>query len=184
MKLGSIKTHLRDYKIVDRRRTTISHAFASALAPVDLYDEEKIRTAVSENLGQDPDGELSCVYCDARAETWDHVVGLVKKGVLRGFGHQIGNLVPCCKACNSSKGGKTVAEHLEKLGQSSKAKNIRLRRICNYTKNYAVKIDLDAIKSKRPNEWRQFEDLRAQIVELMEQADVLALELRTVHVKT
>jgi len=57
-------------------------------------------------LGQNPNKDLKCVFCNDEAETWDHLVGLVKSGELRGFGHQIGNLVPCCKKCNSKKGSK------------------------------------------------------------------------------
>src|SRR5262249_13804437 len=39
VKLADIKPHLRPYSIVQRRRTTINHAFASALAPCDEYVE-------------------------------------------------------------------------------------------------------------------------------------------------
>ncbi|NQW16148.1 MAG: hypothetical protein HQ478_01560 [Chloroflexi bacterium] len=184
MKIASIRNHLKVYNIAGRRKTTISHAFASALAPVDDYDESQVQSAVLRFLGQDPDGDLSCVYCDAEAETWDHVVGLVKNGLLRGYGHQIGNLVPCCKLCNSKKGGKTVEQHLDRLGQSSRAKSERLKRIGSYTASNANEVDLEAIKLQRPDEWKQFERLRAQIIELMEKADILAQELRSVHSTT
>jgi hypothetical protein len=47
-----------------------------------------------------------CAYCSvASAETVDHVVPLVRGGT----NHE-GNLVPCCKRCNSSKAARTVAE--------------------------------------------------------------------------
>ena len=51
-----------------------------------------------------------CAYCNApfaefREATWDHVIPVTKGG---SFG--IGNLVPCCGSCNSSKGNKTVME--------------------------------------------------------------------------
>ena len=90
----------------------MNHAFASAIAPVDKYDEKLVSDALS-FLGQDPDSDLECVYCQGVAETWDHLVGLVKKGQLRGYGHQIGNLVPCCRECNSSKGGKEFRVFIE-----------------------------------------------------------------------
>lgn len=51
-----------------------------------------------------------CVYCGATfptfaAASWDHVVP-----VSRGGSFGVGNLVPCCQSCNSSKNNKTVME--------------------------------------------------------------------------
>jgi len=74
MKKESIKAHLAQYSIVRKRKTTIHHAFASAIAPVDVYDEEKLRTALG-LLGQDAD-DLKCVYCGGPAHTWDHRICL------------------------------------------------------------------------------------------------------------
>ena len=47
----------------------------------------------------------TCAYCPAAADTIDHVVPLVRGGT-----NYEGNLVPCCKPCNSRKGGRTVVE--------------------------------------------------------------------------
>lgn len=91
MKKHSIKSHLAPYSILQKRKTTINHAFASAIAPVDEYDEAKLVAAIL-LLGQDPASDLTCVYCDLHATTWDHLVGLVENAELRGYGHQIGNL--------------------------------------------------------------------------------------------
>ncbi len=65
-----------------KRRTTINHAFASAIAPSDNYDEKNINEAL-EFLGQNPNEDLKCVFCNDEAETWDHLVGLVKNGESR-----------------------------------------------------------------------------------------------------
>lgn len=46
-----------------------------------------------------------CAYCPDLADTIDHVVPLVRGGT-----NYEGNLVPCCRSCNGSKGGRTVAE--------------------------------------------------------------------------
>ena len=46
-----------------------------------------------------------CAYCEALAETIDHVIPLV-----RGGDNFEGNLAPCCKACNSSKAARLVIE--------------------------------------------------------------------------
>jgi 5-methylcytosine-specific restriction endonuclease McrA len=54
--------------------------------------------------------EGTCTYCgrkfeSIRSATWDHVVP-----VSRGGSFGIGNLVPACQSCNSSKQDKTITE--------------------------------------------------------------------------
>jgi 5-methylcytosine-specific restriction endonuclease McrA len=46
-----------------------------------------------------------CFYCDSQSQTIDHVIPLS-----RGGNHGIGNLVPCCFACNNSKNNKFITE--------------------------------------------------------------------------
>ncbi len=46
-----------------------------------------------------------CAYCDQPAEQMDHVIPL-----RRGGAHDIFNVVPACKSCNSSKGSKDPLE--------------------------------------------------------------------------
>lgn len=166
MKKDSIKEHLREYSIYQRRKTTINHAFASAIAPVDQYDEATISAALK-LLGQDPNGELACVYCDRPAETWDHLESLVEKGNFRGYGHIIGNLVPCCKQCNSAKGAKSWREFV-KDPQIEKA-------LEQYVKTYAQSVDLAQVD---PQLVAEYTNLKEQILELMEEADKIAAEIR------
>jgi hypothetical protein len=49
MKKQSIKFHLSPYPIYQKRKATINHAFASAIAPVDEYVEAIVggRTSVA-----------------------------------------------------------------------------------------------------------------------------------------
>lgn len=68
MRYTDIRRHLKPYSIYTKRRTTINHAFASSIAPVDKYDDKIIREAISV-LGQDPDEPLKCAYCNGEAET-------------------------------------------------------------------------------------------------------------------
>ena len=113
MKLDSIREALRPYSILRERQTTIAHAFASAIALSDEYDSERVAQALR-SLGQDPDGDLMCVYCEkAPAKTWDHVYGLVRNKQYSGFGHVLGNLVPCCMNCNESKGNRDWSQFLK-----------------------------------------------------------------------
>src|SRR5437870_262374 len=112
MKRKSIRKYLRPYSIIGQRKTTVNHTFASAIAPTDIYDDAIVAEAIRA-LGQDPDDDLLCAYCDDNeADTWDHVVGLVKDQQFSGFGHTIGNLLPCCRQCNSRKGNKDWRAYL------------------------------------------------------------------------
>lgn len=45
------------------------------------------------------------MYCGSAVETIDHVIPLVRGGT-----NYEGNLAPCCRVCNSSKGGLLVSE--------------------------------------------------------------------------
>lgn len=52
-----------------------------------------------------------CEYCERRdAMTTDHFMPLVKNSRPTGYCNDTWNSVPCCKECNSSKGGKTYDE--------------------------------------------------------------------------
>jgi hypothetical protein len=177
MRLSDIRRHLTPYSIAERRSTTISHAFASALAPCDTYDEGIAREAMA-SLGQDPDEALRCVYCDGAAETWDHLVGLVKKSVLHGFGHQLGNLVPCCKPCNSKKGNKEWRQFLEQATMESTKRDLLTSRLATYQAKYAEALNLSALETTSPEDWAEYTELRKEIVRLMKKADGVAQRLR------
>lgn len=177
MRKTTIKGHLKPYSIFQKRKTTISHAFASALAPCDTYDEHTLDTAIR-MLGQDPDSELLCVYCKKPADTWDHLIGLVKEGQLRGFGHQLGNLVPCCQACNSEKGSKDWIEYLDaNITDVEERSNLR-ERLFAYSSRYACLIDLESVKSEYPTEWAKYAELKQDIFQIMQEADNVASILR------
>ena len=174
----SIRSHLAPYSIFSKRKTTVAHAFASALAPSDEYDEDKLKVAL-DALGQKNFGQLSCVYCEKPAETWDHLENLVKAGKLNGFGHQIGNLVPCCRDCNSKKGGKSFRSFinanatLTEIGKSDLIRRLELHL------TLAKPIQSSNISSEGQEVLTKFLSLQAQILDLMAEADKLAQVLRS-----
>jgi len=47
----------------------------------------------------------TCAYCDGSCDTVDHIVPLVRGGT-----NYEGNLTPCCRRCNGSKGARTIVE--------------------------------------------------------------------------
>jgi disulfide oxidoreductase YuzD len=151
--INNIKTHLKDYSIFNKRKTTINHAFASALSVPDDYNENKLIKLI-EKLNMIPN-DLKCAYCRENAETWDHIYGLVKNHEFSGYGHQYGNLLPCCKKCNSKKGNKNWLEWLKQMVQD-KYINISLEELNNRIKqiNDYMKSDLVNL-----NDFLKYEDL-------------------------
>lgn len=177
MKKTSIKAHLKKYSLVQKRKTTINNGFASAIAPFDIYDEQKIDAAIT-FLGQLPEGNLVCVYCGDDAETWDHLVSLVEGGKLRGFGHQLGNLVPCCKACNSQKGSKDFAVFIKSSADIKEDKEKLIERLRLYAGKFAQPLSIDLIEVHAPKEWNRYNQIRNEIIDLLKEADRLADILR------
>ena len=174
MKIKSIKRHLQEYSIFGKRGTTINHAFASAIAPCDIWDEKVISEAIKV-LKQNPENDLICVYCGEFAETWDHVFGLVKNFKFSGYGHVVGNLVPCCKQCNSQKGNKKWFDFINTKPNSSK----RVKILEDYFKKYPPSTtDYSNIENICLNELNQLENIKEKIFKLMKEADIVATKIR------
>jgi hypothetical protein len=179
MRRESIKTHLRPYSIYGRRVTTINHAFASAIAINDDYDDAQIRQAIID-LGQDPEQDLYCAYCDDKpAETWDHVTGLVQNAQYSGFGHTVGNLLPCCKDCNSRKGNRDWKVYLRVITQNDERYAHKIAQLERYFSKYQKPcFDQAAIAALMPDEMHTYNDIHQQVLELMKRADALAQKIR------
>ncbi len=177
MKKQSIKSHLTSYSIIRKRKTTINHAFASAIAPVDKYDEVALDAALR-ILGQNPD-DLRCVYCGSHADTWDHLIGLVKDEKLRGFGRQLGNLVPCCRACNSKKGSKDWEVYLREMPLQNNSFEEKSRLIASYLSK-ATEVNLKRPEEMFPVEWKRYAEIKEEIFNLMREADEIAEKLNKV----
>lgn len=125
-------------------------------------------------LGQDPDAELLCSYCEKPAETWDHVFATVKNSLFSGHGHRLGNLLPCCKPCNSKKGSKNWQQHLSSLGLTAKELDRRTALITGYLDLYGVLDDLPV----HSLEYMQLQAIREEILALLTKADHLAANIR------
>ncbi|ODP36562.1 HNH endonuclease [Sphingomonas turrisvirgatae] len=173
MRFKSIASHLRPYRMLASRLTTINHMFAAAIAPHDPYDEAHVREAVS-LLGNDPDDDLSCAYCGAPAETWDHVFATVKNSRFSGHGHRLGNLLPCCKSCNSRKGNKAWQAHLSSLPMDDVERSRRSACIERYLDTYG---QIDLLAEPTPDHVR-LDELRAQVLSLVAEADEVASRIR------
>jgi hypothetical protein len=173
MQFEDLKRHLAPYRIYARRKTTINHAFAAAIAPCDGFVKETVIEALR-LLEQDPERELKCVYCDDPAETWDHVFATVKDSVFSGAGHRIGNLLPCCKQCNSRKGNRSWDAYIISREAPGPLRELRIERVRRYLSRLFV---ADMLPASLP-EYARFMEIRDEILRLMREADSLANAIR------
>tara|TARA_R110002126_G_scaffold38955_2_gene115879 strand:+ start:93 stop:644 length:552 start_codon:yes stop_codon:yes gene_type:complete len=174
LKASSIRKYLKP-NTIQSRRSTFSNAFASALAPYDVYSNAAVTEAIKD-LDQDPAGELYCVYCGKEAATWDHVFNRVVNGEFSGYGHRIRNLVPCCRTCNERKGKKHWKTFLELINPDDKDQ--RVDRMERFLRAHTATDDYEIIQHKAPEELQKFLQVRAEIFRLMEKADKLAETIR------
>lgn len=175
MKLASIKKHLRPQNIM-QRKSTFANAFASALAPYDEFSADAVEEAIRD-LGQDPDGELTCAYCGDPAATWDHVFNRVIGGEYSGHGHRIRNLVPCCRTCNERKGQKSWRDWLRLLAQPDEEARIAIfEKFLSRTE--AAPFTLEDMRHHAHDELNRFLEIRAEVFRLMKEADDLAAVIR------
>ncbi len=174
MRFKDIRRYLKPYSMVANRTTTISHAFAASIAPSDTFNAEVVRSALA-SLGQNPDADLICIYCGNEAETWDHVHATVRDKKFSGHGHRLGNLLPCCKPCNSRKGNKDWHVFLASVRATDAERLERERRIESYLETYAV---IDTIPDHLP-EYQQLQEVRQQVLALLAKADKLAAVVRS-----
>ncbi len=178
MDFKSNKSHLEPYCIYPKRSTTINHAFASALAPADRYDEPRVQEAMR-FLGQDP-AKLKCVYCGRAAQTWDHLMGLVRDKLPSGLGHQIGNLVPGCKACNSSKGNRSLEDYLAKKYPGDPERRQKLKALLvRYMESFSAPFDYQVLAQAYPKEMAELDGIKIPILDLMRSADRILADIRS-----
>lgn len=175
MKLQTLRRHISPYLIHAKRATTINHAFSSALAPVGEWDPVEAKRAMTA-LGQGNFDALVCVYCAGPGQTWDHLEPLVRNSEPSGFGHTLGNLVPCCRDCNSAKGNKPWREWLSSWPKAPESAIISIDRyVATFRPSPQVMSDLE---SKYPEELRELRKLWHQILDLMKSADVVVERMK------
>lgn len=129
-------------------------------------------------LGQNPEFELLCVYCGNTAETWDHVVGLVKNSTFSGFGHVVGNLVPCCKSCNQKKGNKSYEDYFA-IPEINLLPGATLRQAAlkNYIEKYSEYFEKNSVPA-HPDKIKRLELVKEKILLLLKEGDKITEEIR------
>ena len=91
----------------------------------------------------------------------------------------IGNLLPCCKRCNSEKGNKNYKDFLlGKTGNKKQAEE-RIKKITAYIQKYIPEeLSYEEIKNRCPEEIDKYEKLKDEIFSLMREADSVATAIR------
>ena len=183
MRIDDIKKHLRPQSILTGRRSTLRGAFAKAIAPIEPFDRDRV-AEVMRSLEQNPDEDLLCVYCDGPAQTWDHLIAetwgslLASEGDVanHGFGHQVGNLVPACGACNARKRSLPWDEFLTLELKDDEKRARKSALLAAYQDKYLVPSN---VAQRDPGKWQEYKGILKKILDLMGEADILAKELRT-----
>jgi len=160
-------------------RPSCSSAVRSSASTASGASEPVLQGALSD-LGQDPEADLRCVYCDERpAQTWDHVSSLVKDGKYAGYGHVLGNLLPCCQQCNSRKGGKDWREFLDAELRDDEKRSAKVALLEAYLLRYRpARYSYDEINELLPREVERLQELQRSILALMQESDTVAREIR------
>ncbi|MGE2737347.1 HNH endonuclease [Mycolicibacterium vaccae] len=170
--LSLFKSKMKTYK-TSLRGSTINHAFASALATADVYDEQKLSEALA-RLGQSGTEPLICVYCEAPGTTIDHLNGLVVNSSYTGHGHVIGNLVPCCNSCNQRKGKTPWRDWARTVGTPPD----QVARIADYESLAPPTVSQEDLKQLYPDLMEAYDRLRLLTRDMLKAADHLAREIQ------
>lgn len=170
--LSLFRSKMKTYK-TSLRGSTINHAFASALATADVYDEQKLSEALAK-LGQSGTEPLRCVYCEAPGTTIDHLNGLVVNSGYTGHGHVIGNLVPCCNRCNQSKGKTPWRVWAKSVGTQPE----QIQRIEEYESLAPPTVSQEDLRQLYPDLMEAYDRLRLLTRDTLKAADHLAREIQ------
>lgn len=154
------------------RSSTVTHEYAKVLAPADEYDQDQLESAFRA-IGLIVDEVLICAYCSRAAATVDHLNPLVIDKKFSGWGHVFGNLVPACKNCNESKGGKPWREFAESRGVPKS----RIQNIATYESQAPVPVSQDELAKLYPDLIAAYEHMRKINLDALVTAQHLANEL-------
>jgi 5-methylcytosine-specific restriction endonuclease McrA len=115
------KVRARERNHKNRRRESLYRTCSAGVRPAEWREICRVF---------ERNGETMCAYCRiSPAKTCDHVVPLC-----RGGRHDVDNVLPACKRCNSSKGAKLIGE----WHRSSMLEPVLLRLLLDHTASYAA----------------------------------------------
>jgi hypothetical protein len=163
------------------RKSSITNAFVNSVIPTIQPTREDIERAFA-ILEIEP-SDIRCAYCGDKATGWDHLRPIVLKHRPTGFISEIGNLVPACATCNSSKGNAQwrewmlgTAEH-SPSGRGVADVADRVARLDRYEQwRPAIKVDFESILGS--DDWQRYWLLWENLIEEMQKCQKVADSLR------
>ena len=168
---------MKPYRLLSRS-STVSNAFAQALAPADEFDEAEL-TRVFQGLGLVGEKGLLCLYCRESATSVDHLNPLVKDSKFTGWGHVLGNLVPACNECNQSKGGRPWREFVVEMGMDQQ----QVHRVEAYEAQAPEPVSQDELAAFYPDLIDAYQRLRELSVDSLRTAQSLANEIQRLELR-
>jgi hypothetical protein len=97
----------------------------------------------------------------------------VKDSRFSGHGHRLGNLLPCCKPCNSRKGNKPWQAHLASLALTEEELAERAEAITRHIDLFGM-VDEHALATP---DHQRLDQIRGQILALMTEGDEIAARI-------
>jgi hypothetical protein len=164
------------------RISSVTNAFVISVIPEIAPSAEEILEGLA-LLGMTPEN-IRCTYCGDAHTTWDHLRPLVIGQRPTGFISEIGNLVPACSPCNSSKGNQEWRKWM--LGSAPRSPTgrklldvaDRVARVEAYERwRPPTRIDFAALVGKET--WENLWLLSAAINTQLRQAQAVADAIRT-----
>lgn len=162
------------------RTSSITNSFINSIIPVVVPTPDEVRTALR-ILGMEE--TVRCAYCAGAHSEWDHLRPLVSGKQPTGYISEIHNLVPACGKCNQSKGNKDWRAwmfgpaKLSPLTRGVPDLELLAARLTEY-EGWEEPTRLDFAALAGPDLWAAHWDHHARIVALMQEAQVIATEIR------
>lgn len=168
------------------RTSSITNSFINSIIPVVVPTSDEVKAAL-EIL--DMTEHIDCAYCGDQHTEWDHLRPLVIKKRPTGYISEIHNLVPACGKCNQSKGNAHWRAwmfgpaSLSPLTRGIADVEIRAERLAAY-EEWIPPTQLDFEELVGREVWVAHWENHARIVELMNEAQVTAAQIRLTIVAT
>lgn len=165
------------------RTSTISNAFAISVTPYIVPSEEEVK-----KLYQELDiKEGQCAYCLGNGNCRDHLKPLVKDGMPTGYITDITNIIPCCQACNSSKGSKDFESwyksnenlmRLKKLGLTDEQIDHRFEVVCAYEENVSKPLDYESLVGQEL--WNEYKERKNAMIQQLKESQKFCDDLNKI----
>lgn len=182
---ASSAAYLKQFKMpkpvaITGRTSSITNSFINSIIPVVAPTNDELQEALK-ILGMED--QIGCAYCGDTYSEWDHLRPLVVDKRPTGYISEIHNLVPSCGKCNQSKGNKRWREWmfgpapLSPYSRGIADAEDRATRLAAY-EAWMPPTPLNFEELVEPEVWAAHWDYRTQIVDLMQEAQTTAAQIR------